>query len=275
MPLTANDWKFRAFHVMPGRGRATIGIGPKSPEYSRCLGITWNAKVTIGTFCSDFVARECFHSLVAATLFFPFSKENKTFIETAPFLFVDTSLTNGTGLCKKKSSLMKLAPVVQMLCGRTKWERKTARQFHQVPTTPLFLDTCHWRTAAARAQYPYLTALAPLSSALFCICTRTTRTLSHPLPAEHGLLAERFSKPNVRFASATHACALHAHNKPRLLWKTTKGEGREHARLSTPLQKVPVRNLTFHVMPRQRLYPDDFGQITISAWSLSGISWNA
>ena len=137
------------------------------------------------------------------------------------------------------------------------------------------LDTCHWRTAAARAQYPYLTALAPLSSALFCICTRTTRTLSHPLPAKHGLLAERFSKPNVRFASATHACALHAHNKPRLLWKTTKGEGREHARLSTPLQEVPVRNLTFHVMPRQRLYPDDFVQITISAWSLSGISWNA
>ena len=76
--------------------------------------------MTIGTFCSDFVVRECFHSLVAAILFFPFSKESKTFIETAPFLFVDTSLTNGTGLCKKKSSLMELAPVVQMLCGRTK-----------------------------------------------------------------------------------------------------------------------------------------------------------
>ena len=93
---------------MPGRGRATIGIGPKSPEYSRCLGITWNAKVTIGTFCNDFVVRECFHSLVAATLFFPFSKENKTFIETVPFLFVDTSLTNGTGLCKKNPALWNL-----------------------------------------------------------------------------------------------------------------------------------------------------------------------
>ena len=60
---------------MPGRGRAAIGIWPKPPEYSRCLGITWNAKVTIGTFCSDFVVRGCFHSLVAATLFFLFSKE--------------------------------------------------------------------------------------------------------------------------------------------------------------------------------------------------------
>ena len=59
--------------------------------------------MTIGTFCGDFVVLECFHSLVAATLFFPFSEENKTLIEPAPFLFVDTSLTNGTGLCKKKN----------------------------------------------------------------------------------------------------------------------------------------------------------------------------
>ena len=76
--------------------------------------------MTIGTFCSDFVVRECFHSLVAVTLFFSFAEENKTLIETAYFLFVDTSLTNGTGLCTNKSSLMELAPVVQMLCGRTK-----------------------------------------------------------------------------------------------------------------------------------------------------------
>ena len=87
---------------MPGRGWANIGIWQKSSEYSRCLGITWNAKVTIGNFCSDFVVRECFHSLVAVTLFFSFSEENKTFIETVLFLFVDTSLTNGTGLCTKK-----------------------------------------------------------------------------------------------------------------------------------------------------------------------------
>ena len=83
---------------MSGRGQATIGILPKSSEYSRCLGITWNAKATIGTSCSDFVVRECFHYLVATTLFFPFSEENKTLIETTPFLFVDTPLTNGTGL---------------------------------------------------------------------------------------------------------------------------------------------------------------------------------
>ena len=37
-------------------------------------------------------------------------------------------------------------------------------------------------------------------------------------------------------------------------------------------KKVPVRNLALHVMPRQRLYPDDLGQITVFAWSLAGIS---
>ena len=68
---------------MSGRGQANIGIWPKSSEYSRCLGITWNAKATIGTFCSDFVVRECFHYLVATT--FLFSEENKTLIETRLF----------------------------------------------------------------------------------------------------------------------------------------------------------------------------------------------
>ena len=126
MPLTANDWKFYAFHVMPGRGQANIGIWPKSSGYSRCLGITWNAKATIGTFCSDFVVRECLHYFFATTLFFQFSEENKTLIETAPSPFVDTSLTDGAGLCKKKkSSLTELASVVQMLCGRMKWEHET------------------------------------------------------------------------------------------------------------------------------------------------------
>ena len=86
---------------MPVRGQANIGIWPKSSGYSRCLDITWNAKATIGTFCSDFVVRECLHSLFATTLFFPFSEGNKTLIETAPSLFVDTSLTNGAGLCGK------------------------------------------------------------------------------------------------------------------------------------------------------------------------------
>ena len=60
---------------MLGRGQASIGIWLKSSEYSGCLGITWNAKATIGTFCSDFVVRECLHFLVATTLFFPFSEE--------------------------------------------------------------------------------------------------------------------------------------------------------------------------------------------------------
>ena len=72
---------------MSGRGQANIVIWPKSSEYSRCLGITWNAKAMTGTFCSDFVVRECFHYLVATTLFFSFSDENKTLIETVPFLY--------------------------------------------------------------------------------------------------------------------------------------------------------------------------------------------
>ena len=85
---------------MPGRGQENIVIWPKSSEYSRCLGIAWNAKGTIGTFCSDFVVRECLHSLVATTLFFPFSEEKKRKEkESAPSLFVDTSLTSGTDLC--------------------------------------------------------------------------------------------------------------------------------------------------------------------------------
>ena len=86
-----------------------------------------------------------------------------------------------------------------------------------------YLLTRHWRTEAACAQY--LTALAPLSSALFCIGTRMTRTLAHPLPAKHGLLTERFSKPNVRFASATHAYALHAHSKPRCYGRRGRAKG--------------------------------------------------
>ena len=83
---------------MPGRGQANIGIWPKSSGCSRCLDITWNAKATIVTFCSDFVVRECLHSLFATTLFFPFFEENKTLIETKPSLFADKS---GAGLCRK------------------------------------------------------------------------------------------------------------------------------------------------------------------------------
>ena len=48
---------------MPGREQANIGIWPKSSGYSRCLDITWNAKATIVSFCSDFLVRECLHSL--------------------------------------------------------------------------------------------------------------------------------------------------------------------------------------------------------------------
>ena len=37
---------------MPGIDQANIVIWPKSSRNSRCLGITWNAKVRTGTFCN-------------------------------------------------------------------------------------------------------------------------------------------------------------------------------------------------------------------------------
>ena len=148
---------------MPGRGQANIGILPKSSEYSRCLGITWNAEATIGTFCSDFVVRECLHSLFATTLFFPFSEENMTIIETAPSLFVDTSLTNDTGLSTK----------IQ----------------------------------------PYGT-----STSVWCKCCAAARNENVNMDCSGNAALRR----NVQFASATHARALHAHDKPWLLWKTRK-----------------------------------------------------
>ena len=124
-----------------------------------------------------FVAISCFVNvsiLLLLRLFFPFSEENKTLLETAPSLFVDTSLTNITyWLVHEKSSLTELAPRSSANAVRPHEMRaQNGATFHQVPTAPLFLDSCHWRTAAACTQHPYLTALAPLSSAFFCICTR-------------------------------------------------------------------------------------------------------
>ena len=49
----------------------------------------------------------------------------------------------------------------------------------------------------------------------------------------------------------------------------------KHSRTTKSLHKVPIVAMAFHVMPRQRLYSDDFGQIPIFACPLSGIKWNA
>ena len=49
----------------------------------------------------------------------------------------------------------------------------------------------------------------------------------------------------------------------------------KHSRTTKSLQKVPIVPLAFHAMPRQRLYSDDFGHITIFSWPLPGITWNA
>ena len=42
---------------MPGRDQANIVIWPKSSGYSRCLGVTWNAKLWTGTFCNGVESR--------------------------------------------------------------------------------------------------------------------------------------------------------------------------------------------------------------------------
>ena len=46
----------------------------------------------------------------------------------------------------------------------------------------------------------------------------------------------------------------------------------KYVRTRKSLQKVTIVALAFHVMSRQRLYPDDFGQIPIFACPLPGIT---
>ena len=46
----------------------------------------------------------------------------------------------------------------------------------------------------------------------------------------------------------------------------------KHSRTTKSPQKVPIVASAFHVMPRQRLYSDDFGQIPKFAWPLPGIT---
>ena len=143
---------------MPSRGQANIGSWPKSSGYSRCLGITWNAEATIGIFCSDFVVREFLHSLFSTTLFFPFSEENKSLIETAPSLFVDMSLTNCGALKSKSSSRhqqMALACAEKSSLTEPCTSGANALRPHEMRAqngvtistgayrAPLFLDTCH------------------------------------------------------------------------------------------------------------------------------------
>ena len=134
----------------------------------------------------------------------------------------------------------------------------------------------------------------PLSSALFCICTRTTpdtffnkfnnKFQFHDISTRSPLTRDAHCRipcsPNMDCPMCgLHPPPMHAHCTRITIRgcyeRQKRGKGRELARLSTPLQKVPVRNLAFHVMPRQRSYPNDFGQITIFAWSLLGILWNA
>ena len=46
----------------------------------------------------------------------------------------------------------------------------------------------------------------------------------------------------------------------------------KHSRTTKSLQKVPIVTLAFQVMPRQRLYSGDVGQIPIVARPLPGIT---
>ena len=131
--------------------------------------------------------------------------------------------TNGTGFCKKKSSLTELAPVVQVLCGRTKWECKMVQQFHQVPTTRHYLLT---HVIDERQQLVHTTPALRHLHLWVVHCFAPARHAHCRLPCPPNMNCSRNAslRPNVRFASATHAHALHTHNKPWLLWKTRKGQ---------------------------------------------------
>ena len=178
----------------------------------------------IGTFCSDVVVRECLHSLFATTLFFPFSEENKTLIETAPSLFVDTSLTNGTGLCTK------IQPYGTCISGANDVRPHEMRAQNGATISPgAYNTTVSWHmpltngSSLCTAPQPYGTCTFEQCIVLHPHDTHTVASLAHHIWAAH----ETFlwgQSPNVRFASATHARALHAHNKPWLLWKTRKGQ---------------------------------------------------
>ena len=74
----------------------------------------------------------------------------------------------------------------------------------------------------------------------------------------------RDHRVNVRWVKQSTSNVLHRQ----------RNRGPYIRQLFMPLQKVPIRTLPFHGMSRQRLYPDDFGQITIFAWPPPGISWN-
>ena len=115
--------------------------------------------------------------------------------------------------------------------------------------------------ALACAKKSSLTELAPVQ---WCKCCAAARNENANVDCSRNASL----RPIVWFASAIHARALHAHDKPWFPWKTRKGQRARTCVTSHAVQKVPVRNLAFHVMPRQRLYPDDFGRITIFTWPL-------
>ena len=51
---------------MPGGGQAFAEIWSKVTEYTRCLGITWNAQTTTGTFCN-----KTFHTQKVVCIYTP------------------------------------------------------------------------------------------------------------------------------------------------------------------------------------------------------------
>ena len=176
---------------MPGRGQANIGIWPKSSGYSRCLDITWNAKATIVTFCSDFVVRECLHSLFATTLFFQFSEENKTLIETKPSLFADTSLTNSAGLCRK------IQPYGTCTSGANAVRPHEMRARNGVTISPgAYNTTISWHMSLTNGS-SFCTTPLPYGTCTFeeyiVLHPHDTHTVASLAP-RHGLLTERFSK---------------------------------------------------------------------------------
>ena len=166
-------------------------------------------------------------------LCFLFSEENKTLIETRLFYSLTRQLTNGTGLCTK------IQPYGTCTSDANAVRPHEPRAQNDATISPGAYNTTNYfltHVIDERQQLvhstSYLTVLVPLSMCIVLhlhphdtghffqqvqqqisisrhfnkVSPDKGRTLSHPLPAKHGL-------PNVRFAPATHARALHAHNK--------------------------------------------------------------
>ena len=85
---------------------------------------------------------------------------------------------------------------------------------------------------------------------------KTAPTCAHTQVSETPAPLKAFRACRCRYLRRKVLRALHAQNKS---WLQGDWKMRELLQLSMPLQNVPVHSLAFNVMPRQRLYSDNFG----------------